>query len=30
MGAFADRRGDAFDRAVADVAGGEYAAHAGL
>jgi hypothetical protein len=29
-GAFADRGGDAFDRAVADVAGGEDAGHAGL
>ena len=29
-GAFADRGGDALDRAVADVAGGEDAGHAGL
>ena len=29
-GAFADRGGDAFDRAVADVADGEYAGHAGF
>jgi hypothetical protein len=29
-GAFADGRGDAFDRAVADVAGGEDAGQAGL
>jgi hypothetical protein len=29
-GAFADGRGDALDRAVADIAGGEYAGKAGL
>ena len=28
--AFADRRGDAFDRAVPNVAGGEHAGHRGL